>query len=467
MNESAFTIAEVLRVRRERMPDAPALLAPGRETLTWHELWAQVGYVADALTRFGVTRNDRVAVILPDGPEMASAFLGISACATVAPLNPSYRAGDFDFYLRDLRATALILAAGDDSPARAIARKRGIRIIELITDAGAPAGRFCLEGNESARASTAHERTPAAADDVALVLHTSGTTSRPKLVPLTHRNLYSSALHIAEALELRPGDRGLCVMPLFHIHGLVAGLLASVMAGASTVCTPGFSAARFFDWFAEFKPSWFTAVPTMHRALLAEALRHSATIKADALRFIRSSSAPLPEALMRELEQVFGAPVIEAYGMTEASHQIASNPLPPGARKPRSVGRAAGPEVAIRDHSGRFVSAGELGEIVISGANVTAGYAANPSANAEAFAAGWFRTGDQGYLDPDGYLFITGRLKEMINRGGEKVAPREVDDILLTHAAVKEAVTFSMPHVSLGEDVYAAVVLHDEARCSE
>ena len=294
--------------------------------------------------------------------------------------------------------------------------------------------------------------------DVALVLHTSGTTSRPKMVPLTHGNLAASARHVGRALALGPGDRCLNVMPLFHIHGLVAATLASLAADASVVCTPGFAAADFLGWLDRLRPTWYTAVPTMHQAVLAATRGEP---RATTLRLIRSSSAPLPRRTMAELERVFGVPVIEAYGMTEAAHQMTSNPLPPRPRKPGSVGVAAGPEVAVADDAGALLPAGATGEVVIRGPNVTPGYAANPAANAAAFTPdGWFRTGDQGALDADGYLFLSGRLKELINRGGEKVSPIEVDEALMAHPAVAQALAFAIPHPTLGEEVAAAVVLH-------
>jgi acyl-CoA synthetase (AMP-forming)/AMP-acid ligase II len=307
-----------------------------------------------------------------------------------------------------------------------------------------------------------------------MVLHTSGTTSRPKIVPLSQKNLCASAGHIASSLTLGTDDRNLNIMPMFHIHGLIAALLAPLSAGAHVSLTPGFNALKFFAWLDEVKPNWYTAVPTMHQAILSRAKRNQASVERSNLRFIRSSSASLPPQVMLALEDTFGCPVIEAYGMTEAAHQMAANPLPPMTRKPGTVGVAAGPEVSIMDQAGRFVPQGGEGEIVIRGPNVTAGYENNPKANAESFPADpddeggqWFRTGDQGIVDQDGYLRITGRIKEIINRGGEKISPREVDEILLDHDAVAQVVTFAMPHDKLGEDVAAAIVLDDGAEVSE
>ena len=415
------------------------------------------------LNALGLGRQDTVAVVLPNGPEMATAFLATSAALTSAPLNPAYRASEFEFYLADLQARAVIVPAGGDSPVVEVARQMHIAVLELApTDL---AGAFELQGEALPARAPGGLAEPG---DVALALHTSGTTARPKLVPLTQRNLSASAANIRGTLALTPADRCLNIMPLFHIHGLLAALCASLSAGASVVATPGFDAPHFFQWLEEFQPTWYTAVPTMHQAILARASEHPAGAAASGLRFIRSSSASLPAPVMAALERSLNAPVVEAYGMTEAAHQMASNPLPPRVRKPRSVGLAAGPEVAIMAEGGpALLPAGAVGEIVVRGPNVTAGYANNPEANARAFSAGWFRTGDQGYLDDDQFLFITGRLKELINRGGEKIAPGEVEEALLDHPAVAQAVAFAMPDARLGEDVAAAVVLRPGAIVSE
>ncbi|SET71688.1 acyl--CoA ligase [Oceanicella actignis] len=450
-------------------PDqAPALEAPGRAPLIHGALRALTGRVRDSLRRAGIGRGDRVAIVLPNGPEMAAAFLTVAQGATTAPLNPAYKAEEFDFYLSDLDAKAIILAEDESGPALTAARARGVGVIRLRP--GAAAGDFELipEGGPFGQAD------PAAPgpEDVALVLHTSGTTSRPKIVPLTQANLAASARNIGQALALGPQDRCLNVMPLFHIHGLVAATLASVAAGGATWCAPGFDALRFFAWLEQADPTWFTAVPTMHQAILARAPRNAEIIARARLRLIRSSSASLPPQVMEALERTFGCPVIESYGMTEAAHQMCSNPLPPRARKAGSVGVAAGPLVrTAHETENRLLPDGETGEVVISGPNVTPGYEANPEANAKAFfeAEGrrWFRTGDQGRFDEEGYLRITGRLKEIINRGGEKISPLEVDEALMDHPAVQQVVTFAIPHPKLGEEVGAAVVLREGAEANE
>jgi len=460
------TIATLLAAH----PDAaPAIGAPGRPWLDFAALRALAAQSRETLNRLGIGRGDRVAIVLPNGPEMAAAFVTLAQTVATAPLNPAYREDEFDFYITDLKARAIVVGYDYDGPALAVAARRGVDVLRLTVPAGAPAGGFTLQGTGTGgdfRAGAAGE------DDVALVLHTSGTTSRPKIVPLLQRNLVASAANIGATLALTPQDRCLNIMPLFHIHGLIAAVASSLTAGASVWCSPGFNALAFYGWLDEAKPTWFTAVPTMHQTIVARADRNRETIGRAKLRLIRSSSASLPPQVMAALEETFGAPVIESYGMTEATHQMTSNPLPPAPRKPGSVGIEAGPLVRLADEGvDRLLAAGELGEVVISGPNVTPGYEANPSANEKAFfeAGGrrWFRTGDQGEIDAQGYLRITGRLKEIINRGGEKVSPLEVDEVLMDHPSILQVVTFAMPHDKLGEEVAAAVVLREGLTASE
>lgn len=444
--------------------DRPALMAPGREPVDYGGLYRSLGSVAAQTNELGIKPTDRVALVVQNGPEAASAFLALACAATCAPLNPSYRREEMDFYLDDLQARAVVVCRTLDSPVREAAKARGIAVLELDFHAKTPAGVFSLGIGTSPSSSEMPQRRP---DDVALLLHTSGTTSRPKLVPLTQWNLVASARNVSNTLKLGRDDRCLNVMPLFHIHGLVAALLASLYAGSSIVCSPGFHPIRSFDWLRDFKPTWITAVPTMYQSLLARCPDHSGIIRAHNLRFIRSSSASLPIPVLEELERTFNVPVVEAYGMTEASHQMASNPLPPGDRKPGSVGLAAGPAIAILSPDGDRLPTGSVGEVAIRGENVFAGYEANTDANAAAFVEDWFRTGDEGLLDDGGYLTLSGRIKEQINRGGEKISPLEVDERLLAHPAVAEAVTFGVPDVRLGEEVAAAVVLKAGADADE
>ena len=440
-------------------PDtANAIGAPGRDWMTYGDLKVLTLNVRQALRAAGIGAQDRVAIVLPNGPEMAAAFVTVAQSTTTAPLNLAYKEDEFAFYLKDLKAKAIIVETGYDGPARSVAKRFDMIVIELTaTD---PAGSFTLSTTATGNAAD----TLPASDDVALILHTSGTTSRPKIVPLLQSNVAASAVNVRESLALTRDDCCLNVMPLFHIHGLIAAVSGSLAAGASISCAPGFDALKFYSWLEEVNPSWYTAVPTMHQAILARAPRNAAIIENARLRFLRSSSSSLPGPVMTELANTFGAPVVEAYGMTEAAHQMCCNPIEPGRQKPGAVGLPAGPEVRIaHEVENRLING--VGEISISGSNVTPGYEANPEANEknffEADGKRWFRTGDQGEFDEDGFLSLTGRLKEIINRGGEKISPLEVDGILSDHPAVGQCVTFAVPHAKLGEDVSAAVVLKE------
>ncbi len=453
IQKPCLTIPDFLEHWQKTQPDAIAIIAPQRQPLTYQQLHAQTLIVAQALAQLNIHPNEPVAVALPNSPEMAVMFLSVASYATCAPLNPNYRETEYEFYLSDLQPKALIMQSGVADAARKVAEMQKIPIIELSPNLEASAGIFSLNFTP---ASTA-QIDPATPDNIALILHTSGTTSRPKIVPLSHHNLCTSASNISQTLQLTAHDCCLNVMPLFHIHGLIGCLLSTISTGASIICTPGFQSPNFLDWLQQLQPTWYSAVPTMQQLILERA--KSTSDLSHNLRLIRSSSASLPPQVIQELEATFKVPVIEAYGMTEASHQMTSNPLPPLVRKPGSVGLPAGPEVAIMDEAGNFLAVGEVGEIVIRGANVTQGYGNNPEANTKAFTQGWFRTGDQGMFDEDGYLTIKGRIKELINRGGEKIAPREIDEVLLEHPNIAQAVAFAVPHSLLGEEVGVAVVL--------
>jgi acyl-CoA synthetase (AMP-forming)/AMP-acid ligase II/acyl carrier protein len=438
-------IGQLLDEQAAAEGDRAALLSVDGRSLSRAELAQRTRQLAARLASLGIVRTDRVSVVAPNGVDMAVALLGVMRCAACAPLNPLYTQTEIEYFFADLEVRALVVTAGSPPLARDIAARLGIPVIEV---GAATADADAVEGVEVP---------PAGGEDVALVLHTSGTTSRPKQVPLSHANLAASMANIAATLQLTPEDRALNVMPLFHIHGLLAGLLAPLASGASVVCPPALQLPVFFDWLERFGATWYSAVPTMHQSIVAAAPSNGVP----RLRFIRSSSSALAPATLAQLEACFGCPVIEAYGMTEAAHQMSSNPLPPRERKPGSVGLPAGPQMAVIDADGNPLPVGTRGEIAIRGDNVMRAYHGNPEANRSAFTNGWFRTGDEGCFDADGYLFITGRLKEMINRGGEKITPREIDEALLAHPDVAQAVAFALPHPTLGEDVAAAVVPHE------
>ena len=454
------TVLQLLRVNASFFGSAPALLAEDGTCLSHEQLLAMVERVVCALRDRGIRRGDRVVTVLRNGLDAAVGFLAASGCTTVVPLNPSLRVDDFAYYLEDIEPGLVLTRRDVDAPVRQAAKSLGIPVLEMPEIAAALGKARDSEG--------ARQPSDPRSNDVALILHTSGTTARPKRVPLTQAQLIASAENIARTLRLAPSDRCLNVMPLFHIHGLMAGLLAPLRVGGNVVCTAGFDASRVLGWFDALCPTWYTAVPTIHRSLLdvldEEKLER---LPEGALRLARSSSSAMPLRLIGELEERLGVPVVEAYGMTEATHQVASNPFPPGKRKPGSVGLPVAVEVAILDPEGVPLPAGAVGEIALRGPTITAGYEDNPEANEQAFRRGWFRTGDEGKIDADGYLFLTGRLKEMINRGGEKVAPIDIDNALLEHPAVAQAIAFAVPHPSLGEDVAAAVVLRSGSSVTE
>lgn len=434
----------------------PALVAPERPVLTYRQLRENIVQLAAQLNSFGLGRGDRIAIAMANGPEMIVTFFAAAMCGTAAPLNPKYKQEEFAFYYEDTQAKALITLPGTIELAHKAATP-DMLIISATPQEGGTLSLNRLLGSGAARSVELAE-----SEDVAMILHTSGTTSRPKRVPLRHRHLAASAHNIINTYKLSANDTALCVMPLFHIHGIVGSMLSTLASGGTVVCPPGFSALEFWKLLETFKPSWFSAVPTMHQLLLARAERNLSVIKANPLRFIRSSSAALPTVVMERMEQMFNAPVLESYSMSEAAHMMTSNPLPPLVHKPGSVGYGLGVEVGIMNQSGELLEKGNLGEVVVKGANVFDGYENNPQANYTAFVNGWFRTGDQGVIDNDGYLSLTGRLKELINRGGEKISPLEVDNVLLRHAAVAESLAFAVPHPTLGEDIHAAVVLNGE-----
>jgi acyl-CoA synthetase (AMP-forming)/AMP-acid ligase II len=440
-------------------PDATAIALPDHSLrVSYAQLRAQVAGMAGALAAAGIRRGDRVGMALPNGLPTIVAFLAAAEAGTAAPLNPGYKEEEFRFFLDDTSAKVLLLPPDGLDEARKAAGDVPILSVDMDASGTLTLGGKALGGSVPSPA----------IDDVALILHTSGSTGRPKRVPLSHANLTISAHNIAATYQLTPDDVSLCVMPLFHVHGLVASTLATLASGGTVVVPSKFSPLSFWRVAREYGATWYSAVPTIHQLLLARVEPGAAKpAGAEKLRFIRSCSASLPPQVMHDLEAAFGAPVLEAYGMTEAAHQMASNPLPPGSRKPGAVGPGTNVGISIRDASGQELAAGERGEVCIHGPNVVKGYENNPEANATAFFGEWFRTGDQGFLDEHGYLTLSGRLKEMINRGGEKISPREIDEVLLTHPAVGEAVCFGVPHKMWGEEVAAAVTLKGAATEAE
>jgi acyl-CoA synthetase (AMP-forming)/AMP-acid ligase II len=420
--------------------------------LTYKGLRDQVLSVAGTLATAGVRPGDRVASVMPNGLPAIVTFLASSIAGTAAPLNLSYRQEEFNFFLADTNARLLLCPPDDALAARKAAEGR----LPVLTVQMDPKGSVSIQGASA----TGRDVAPPRANDIAIVLHTSGSTGRPKRVPIRHSNLVTSAYNIVQTYQLSPGDVSLCAMPLFHVHGLVASMLSTFLSGGAMVVPAKVEPNSFWQTVRNMKVTWYSAVPTIHQLLLTRAGKERPA-GAEGLRFVRSCSASLSPALMTSIEELFGVAMLEAYGMTEAAPQMCSNPLPPGARKAGSVGPGTGVGVSILDQAGRHLGTGERGEVAIQGPNVISEYENNPEANAASFTGGWFRTGDQGHLDVDGYLTLTGRIKELISRGGEKIGPREIDEALLTHPDVAEAVTFGVPHPTLGEEVVAAIVLRN------
>ncbi len=434
----------------------PALVVPDGPSLTYARLRELTEQAARGLVSHGVTPSDRIAMVFPNGPEAVVMFLAASMVGVCCPLNAAYKEEEFRFYLEDTGARFLLVPPGEAAAARQ-ALPSGGRVIEVAVD---EAGAMKL-GNGSSHHQVDSIDT-SGPDATALVLHTSGTTSRPKRVPLSHRNLTASAQNIIRSYEMSSDDVSLCIMPLFHVHGLVASVLATLGSGGTVVVPRRFNPFAFRPLIEATTPTWFTASPTPHQLILSR-LQENRPRGSQRLRFVRSCSSALAPAQMALMEARFGVPVLEAYGMTEASHQMSSNPLPPGRRIPGSVGRGTGVEVAILNEAGEEMSGGESGEVAVRGPNVIDRYENNPQADASSFTQGWFRTGDLGKVDSDGYLRLLSRIKELINRGGEKIAPREIDEVLEAHPAIKEAVSFGVPHATWGEEVAAAVVLSEPA----
>lgn len=454
------TLADLCR-RGDAAHTAVILPECGSRT-SYRQLLDQVESLAARLRQTGLQPGDAVAIVLPNGLENLVCFLAVTRARLVAaPLNQAYKAEEFRFYLEDAGAKAVI-APADSHPIHDVAATLGLPLWKADRDGK---GDVRLRGEKLPDAAAGVPEAPQV-NDIALFLHTSGTTSRPKGVPLSHGNLMTSIQNIAAHYQLAATDTSLIVMPLFHVHGLIGATLSSLWAGSTLVIPPRFSAGQFWPTVKEHRVTWYSAVPTIHQVLLSRADADDAPRQAG-FRFIRSCSSALAPATMAQLESRFGAPTLEAYAMTEAAHQMTSNPLPPGERKPGSVGRGTNVAVAIMDEAGNLLPAGSQGEVVVRGDNVTRGYHNNPEANVAAFTNGWFRTGDRGIQDAAGYVTLIGRIKELINRGGEKISPLEVDAALLCHPAVAEAAAFGAPCAKYGEEVHAAVVARTDVTVAD
>jgi oxalate---CoA ligase len=455
-SESVF---DVIRVAAEERPEAVALAAPGRSDLSYQRLWRRIEETVAELKDFGLGEGSCIATALPDGPEAAVALLSIASYSACTPISPALQPGELECILRILGPRAILVARG--GTAARVANSLGITVIEVSPTAdGGEAGAFRMSVRFKGRVSAGNLR-----HNAALILPTSGTTSRPKLVMHTQRSLYWATRYLGDALHLSPDDRCLNLAPLPYSLGMTGGLLASIGNGGSTVCLNGFRLRDFFSWLDQFQPTWYAAVPAIHESIVDAAGDHQQVVARSRLRFVRSAGARLSPLLKEEMQRVMRCPLIEAYGMSEVP-PITMDPLPPARRKAGSAGIAAGTIIQVSDEAGNSLPSGETGEILVRGLNVAQGYWNNPAANREGFINGWFRTGDLGYVDEDGFLFLTGRIKELINRGGEKIPPSEVDQALMEHAAVARAITFPVPDDKLGQEVGSAVILRENMSAS-
>ena len=454
------SVFKLVESQANERPKAVAIESAGAVSISYLDLFYSVKSFIKALKHEGVTRGSRVAIVLPNGPELALSMLGVSSIATSVPLNPAYRKDEFKSYFNEIGVKYLLTLRNFETEARRVALENGIAIIELSDDGKMSFSRDGKQIDADFRQMPANwESGISQPDDLALILLTSGSTGRSKKVPLTHRNICTSVADICGTLQLVPADRCLCMWEQFHVGGLVDLLLVPLASGGAVICAGGFNAELFYELVASKKPTWFQGVPTTLNDLAVYAKRYYVNLRAGPLRFIRSVASSLSPMLMQEIEDLFGVPVLQTFGMTEAGPLITTNQMGQGKRKPGSVGQSCGPDIRIVSPEGRDLPPGKTGEIVIRGANVISGYEDAPEANAHSFRDGWFHTGDTGYLDDESFLYLTGRIKEMINRGGEKITPQEIDDILLMHPAISQAASFSVKHRTLGEDVGAAVVL--------
>lgn len=458
---SQRTILEILQTQATKHGAARAISGPSGQTISYAELYTVIQNLVTALQARGIERQTRVAIVMPNGFNIALALLAVSTAAIAVPLNSVYQAAELEAYFLEARVSHVLVQSGGTPAVRAVADKLGLPVISLHTDG------VTLEAGANCQASAGVAHQVPLPDDTAMILLTSGSTGRPKKVPLTHRNLCAAAGNVSRSLGLNEHDTCLSMWEQHHIGGLVDLLLAPLISGGSVICAGSFDALRFYDGLATGQPTWFQGVPTTLRELLQMGRTRRHSLEKYPLRFLRSVAAALPPSQMAELEDFFGIPVIQTFGMTEAGPLITTNHLPPELRKPGSAGSPCGPEVVIFNPQGQPLPVDTHGEVAIRGENVFAGYEDDELANSQCFREGWFYTGDIGYFDSDGYLFLRGRVKEMINRGGEKVSPYEVEDVLARHPGVAQVAVFARTHPTLGEDVAAALVLRASHALSE
>ena len=440
-----------------RQPDVPAILATAdRPPLSWGALPACIASIARQLEQAGAGPGSRIAFLLPAGAEAATLCLAAMQTGIAVPLNPELTAAEIASAIQRLRPHLLVFRAGLPGCPEVIAQSFGIPTLAVEWSTADRAGWPRLSPASAPALPVEGDDALAAPGGTRMILQTSGTTAQPKLVPLTETNLFVAAKALIGSLGLTPRDRGLNLLPQFHIGGLWDLIAAPLLAGGSVICAGAFSSAAF-EAGCQLAPTWTQLVPSMIRALVDTPL--AAGVPPPTLRFVRSVSAPLPPSLKEQAATRLGVPLVEIYGMTETAGVITSNPLEPALQRSGSVGRGVGPELVIRRASGEAAAPGEEGEVVLRGPQVSPGYLAAAPEDAAVFAPDGFHTGDLGRLDPDGHLWLLGRLKDVINRGGEKISPAEIEAALLSLEDVADAAAFAVPHCELGEEIEAALVL--------
>ena len=458
MSELA-TIGEAIRRQAELHPNAPAVVATGFEPLSYREVRDYLAYVAARLRQAGFDRETRIAVALPSGPQAALAIVAVACTAVAVPIDLQLAASEIETRLALLHARAVIVLRGSHSVTRDVAVRHGLTVIEAAAEQGSRLG-LCFDVPRTGPLALLEDPDPAAP---AFVLQTSGTIAAPKLIPFSHHNMLAAASRVQSWFGLGPRDRCLSVSPIYYSHGLKLTVLTPLITGGSIAFPASASVLDVNEWLNLLRPTWYSAGPTLHRYMLDKAKHVPNANSIHSLRFIVSGGAPLTRDVHEGLVAVLGVPVLEHYGSSEAA-QICANLPPPGPSRPGTCGIPVAGTLMIVGEDGRQLAADERGEILVTGPTVISGYLDAPDLNRVAFVNGWFRTGDIGSIDGDGFLTLHGRGQDLINRGGEKVSPLEIDHALLRHPEVAEAAAFAIPHRRLGEDIAAAVVLREGAR---